>query len=175
MRIRNMARCALFASLMCVCAWVSLPFGDSFITLQTFALFLTLAVLGGKLGSLVCLVYLLLGGVGLPVFSGFRGGMGMLLGATGGYLWGFLLCALVYWLITGLFGSRFRLIGCVAGLFLCYGLGSLWFYGLYVRAGNPVGLGFVLLKCVVPFLIPDFLKISLALVLAKKIKRFAAV
>ena len=174
MRSQNMARCALFSALMCLCAWISLPFGETAITLQTFALFLTLELLGGKSGSLVCLLYLLLGGVGLPVFSGFRGGVGMLLGATGGYLWGFLACALVYWLITALFGNRLRLLGHLAGLVLCYALGTLWFYGVYLRAGSAVGIGFVLMKCVVPFVLPDLLKLSLALALAKKTKRFLA-
>lgn len=171
MKSQNLARCALFAALMCLCAWISLPLGDTAITLQTFALFLSLELLGGKYGSLVCLLYLLLGAVGLPVFSGFRGGVGMLLGTTGGYLWGFLACALLSWLITGLFGHRFRLLGYLAGLILCYALGTLWFYWVYLRAGSAVGIGFVLLKCVVPFVLPDLLKLSLALVLSKKLKR----
>ena len=174
MQIKNMARCALFAALLCLCAWIYLPLGQNPITLQTFALFLTLELLGGKYGSLVCLVYLLLGAAGLPVFSGFRGGFGMLLGATGGYLWGFLLCALLYWLITALFGKRFHLLGCLLGLVLCYGLGSFWFYRVYLQAGSPLGIGFVILKCVVPFVLPDLVKLFLALALSKKLKRFAA-
>lgn len=172
MKSRVLSRCALFAALMCLCAWISLPLGDTAITLQTFALFLSLELLGGKYGSLVCMLYLLLGAIGLPVFSGFRGGFGMLLGTTGGYLWGFLACALLYWLITGLLGNRFHLLGCLAGLVLCYALGTLWFYWVYLRAGSAVGIGFVLLKCVVPFVIPDLLKLFLALALAKKLNRF---
>ena len=174
MQSKNIARCALFSALMCLCAWISLPFGESPITLQTFALFLTLELMGGKYGSLVCLIYLLLGSVGLPVFSGFRGGMGMLLGATGGYLWGFLACALLYWLITRVLGNRFRIPALLGGLLLCYVLGTLWFYGIYLREGNPIGIGFVLLKCVVPFILPDLTKLALALTLAKKLKRFTA-
>lgn len=173
MKSRVLARCALFAALMCLCAWISLPLGDTAITLQTFALFLALELLGGKYGSLVCMLYLLLGGVGLPVFSGFRGGVGMLLGTTGGYLWGFLACALLYWLITAVFGDRFstRLLAHLAGLLLCYTLGTLWFYRVYLRSGNAITIGFVLMKCVVPFVLPDLLKLSLALVLSKKLKR----
>lgn len=176
MHSKNMARCALFSALMCLCAWVSLPLGQNPITLQTFALFLTLELLGGKYGSLVCLVYLLLGGIGLPVFSGFRGGLGMLLGATGGYLWGFLLCALLFWLITALFGKSFpvRLVAYLAGLLLCYALGTLWFYCVYLQAGSALSIGFLILKCVVPFVLPDLLKLLLSLALAKKLKRFAA-
>ena len=175
MQVKTLSRCALFAALMCLCAWISLPLGQNPITLQTFALFLTLELLGGKYGSLVCLVYLLLGGIGLPVFSGFRGGFSMLLGATGGYLWGFLLAALLYWLITGLFGKMFpiRLTAHLAGLLLCYALGTFWFYGVYLQAGSALSIGFVILKCVVPFVLPDLIKLFLALALAKKLKRFA--
>ena len=174
MQSKTLARCALFAALMCLCAWISLPFGQTPITLQTFALFLTLELLGGKYGSLVCFVYLLLGAVGLPVFSGFRGGFGMLLGSTGGYLWGFLLCALLYWLMTALLGRRFRLIAYLAGVVLCYALGTAWFYCVYLQVGSTLSIGFVILKCVVPFVVPDLLKLLLALVLSKKLKRFAA-
>ena len=174
MQSKNLSRCALLAALMCLCSWISLPLGQNPITLQTFALFLALELLGGKYGSLVCLTYLLLGGVGLPVFSGFRGGFGMLLGSTGGYLWGFLLCALAYWLITTVLGSRFHILACLVGLLLCYALGTLWFYWVYLQAGSSLGLGFVLIKCVVPFVLPDLLKLFLALALAKKLKRFMA-
>ena len=70
MKVRNMALCALFAALLCVCAWVSVPVGDAAITMQTFGIFLALGVLGGKRGSISVAIYLLLGIVGLPVFSG---------------------------------------------------------------------------------------------------------
>ena len=70
-KIRNMVLCGLFAALITLCAWLSIPLGDVAITLQTFAVFLCLSVLGGKLGTLTVLVYLLLGAVGIPVFSGF--------------------------------------------------------------------------------------------------------
>lgn len=174
MRSKNMARCALFAALMCLCAWISLPVGQNPITLQTFALFLTLELLGGQYGTLVCLVYLLLGAVGLPVFSGFRGGLSMLLGSTGGYLWGFLLCALLYWLLSALFGKKLSPVFHFPGLAACYALGTFWFYWVYLHAGSDLSIGFVILKCVVPFVLPDLLKLFLALALAKKLKRFAA-
>ena len=176
MRSRNIARCALFSALMCLCAWISLPLGQNPITLQTFALFLTLELLGGKYGSLVCLIYLLLGTVGLPVFSGFRGGLGMLLGSTGGYLWGFLLCSLVFWLLTSLFGSSFpgRIAAYLAGLLLCYALGTAWFYYVFLRSESSLSLAFVLLKCVAPFVVPDLIKLFLAFALGKRLKRFVA-
>ena len=98
-RTADMAYIALFAVLMAVCAWISIPFAVPF-TLQTFAVFAALAILGGRRGTLSVVVYLLLGAVGLPVFAGFKGGLAALLGTTGGYILGFLLTALLYWGIT---------------------------------------------------------------------------
>jgi hypothetical protein len=79
----------MLVAILCVCGWLTVPVGDSVLTMQTFGVFLTLYQLGGRRGTGTIIVYLLLGAVGLPVFSGFRGGLGMLLGATGGYLLGF--------------------------------------------------------------------------------------
>ena len=80
MKVRNMALCALFAALLAVCAWLAIPVGDTAFTMQTFGVLLTLGLLGGRWGSVSILLYLLLGLVGLPVFSGFQGGFGVLLG-----------------------------------------------------------------------------------------------
>lgn len=162
----------MLSALLCICAWISIPFGEASVTLQTFGVFLALGLLGGKYGSLVCLLYLILGAVGLPVFSGFRGGIGVLLGATGGYILGFLATALVYWLLTGLLGNALptRITALVLGLMVCYTFGTLWFYGLYLRSGDGLTLGFVLAKCVLPYLLPDLVKLAAALTLTEKIK-----
>ena len=172
MKAKNMALCGLFTAVLTVCAWISVPLGDMVITLQTFAIFLTLGLLGGKYGSLTVLVYLLLGAVGAPVFSGFRGGLGALLGTTGGYLFGFMLTSLFYWLVTSRKDTSWiRLIAMAAGLTLCYGCGSWWYLRQYLSAGS-VTLGAVLLKCVVPYLLPDAIKLSLAWLLTGRLKRF---
>ena len=174
MKVRNMARCALLASLMCICAWISFPLGDISITLQTFALFLTLGLLGGKLGSLVCLLYLTLGAVGLPVFSGFRGGLGTLFGTSGGYILGFFATALIYWLITSLFGNGLpaRLAAAFLGLLVCYGFGTAWYYYFYLNTGSLLSFGLIVVKCVIPFILPDLLKLAVALALSEKLKKF---
>ena len=127
--------CALFTALLCLCAWLAVPVGDIYITMQTFGICITLLLLGGKYGSISIFAYLLLGAVGLPVFSGFRGGMGVLLGPTGGYIWGFWISALVYWLFTALFkdNSPVRLISLCLELVLCYLLGSLWYMHAYLH------------------------------------------
>ena len=153
---------SLFAALLAVCAWVCIPLGDTVLTLQTFGIFLCLLLLGGKWGSLSIAIYLMIGAVGLPVFSGFRGGIAQLLGVTGGFLWGFLAMGLIYWLL-----ARFgKIPALIAGLAVCYSCGCLWFY-LY----SGGGLGFILLRCVVPYLIPDAIKLWLAVTLSRRLKK----
>lgn len=158
-----MVLAALFASLNVLCAWLSIPVADIAFTMQTFGILLTLGVLGGKWGSISILIYLLLGAVGLPVFSGFRGGIGMLLGVTGGYLWGFLFSGLVYWALERL--GKFPAMAAALGV--CYLCGCGWF-AFY--AGG--GWGFIVLKCVVPYLIPDAVKLMLALNVSKRLRRY---
>ena len=159
---KNMVRAALFAGVIALCAWLAVPISDIGFTMQTFGVFLALGLLGGKWGTVSIGLYLLLGLVGLPVFSGFRGGPGMLLGVTGGYLWGFLLSGFVYWAL-----ERFgKLPGMICGLMVCYACGTLWF--LQYSGG---GWALVLLRCVVPYLIPDGIKIALAWSLSKRLSR----
>ena len=158
-----MVLAALFAGLMAVCAWISVPVSDIAFTMQTFAVFLALLLLGGKWGTVSIFIYLLLGFVGLPVFSGFRGGPGVLLGVTGGFLWGFLSTGLCYRCAE----KWGKLPGLILGLLACYGCGCLWF-----ARYSGGGLGLILLRCVVPYLIPDGLKLFLALTLEKRIKKY---
>ena len=170
-KVKNMALCGLFAALLALCAWLSFPLADMAITLQTFGVFLCLGILGGKRGTAAILVYLLLGAVGLPVFSGFRGGIGMLLGVTGGYLTGFLFCGLTYWLLTVIF-PKYPLPAMIAGLLVCYSFGSIWYYYMYTAAGSGATLGFIVTKCILPYLFPDTIKLLLAWHFSRKLKRF---
>ncbi|MBR4017555.1 MAG: biotin transporter BioY [Oscillospiraceae bacterium] len=171
MQVKNMALCGMFSALLAVCAWLAFPLGDVAITLQTFGVFLCLGVLGGKRGTIAIFVYLLLGAIGLPVFSGFRGGIGALMGVTGGYLTGFLFSGLVYWLLTHLFPKHI-LPAMIAGLLVCYSFGSIWYYIMYIGTGNAATLGWILVKCVLPYLLPDTVKLLLAWQLQKKLKPF---
>ena len=172
MKAMNMARCALFASLLVICSWIALPAGDIAFTMQTFGVFLTLGLLGGKWGGISILVYLLLGAAGLPVFAGFRGGLGVLLGATGGYLWGFLVCAAIFWLVTALLGQKRGLLpGMVLGQLACYLFCSLWYNWGYL-SGDVAGFAAAVTKCVLPYVLPDCAKLLLAWLLTKKLRRF---
>lgn len=154
---------SLFGALIALCSWIALPIPPVGFTLQTLGIFLALGVLGGKWGCVSILLYLLLGLVGLPVFSGFRGGAAAMLDATGGFLWGFLAAGLVYWLLERLG----KLPAMVMALLVCYGCGCWWFT---VYAGN-IGWGAAILTCVVPYLIPDGLKLWLAFSLSGRIRR----
>ena len=159
--VRNMTLCAFFAALTAVCAWIGIPLGDTVFTLQTLAVFLTLGLLGGKWGTVSILIYLLLGAVGVPVFSGFRGGIGHLLSPTGGFLWGFLCTALSWWAV-----ERFgKLPAMLLGQLTCYACGTLW-YMTYTGGGT----GFVVLQTIVPYLIPDIAKLVLAYRLTSRLK-----
>lgn len=173
MKTRELTYTALGVALIAVCAWITVPTTVPF-TMQTFAVFLVCALLGGKLGSLAVGLYLLLGSFGLPVFSGFRGGLGVLLGATGGYLIGFLVAALAMWGAEMLPGRRIPVLaaGMVLGLLLCYAFGTAWFYFVYTATSGAVGLSTILGWCVFPFLLPDAAKIALALLLYGRLWKF---
>ena len=100
----QMVQIALFSGILCIVApfTIPVPMSPVPLSLATFVVYLAGALLGAKQGTAGVLVYLLLGAVGLPVFSGFSGGIGVLFGPTGGYLMGYLLCAaIVGWLANG--------------------------------------------------------------------------
>ena len=155
----------LFAALFCISAWICLPLGNLVFSLQTGVLFTALFLLGGSATSVIVFVYLLLGAVGLPVFSGFRGGIGMLLGPTGGYLFGFFACSLLYWLLHPKTKLQ-KITAALLGLVVCYSTGALWFRFGYAKGGN---LGLILLQSVFPYVLPDLLKLFLGLSLSKRL------
>ncbi len=165
-RVKNLTRITLSAVILCISTWLCIPFVIPF-TMQTFAVFFVLSLLGGKKGSLAIAVYLLLGIVGLPVFSGFRSGIGTILGPTGGYLVGFLATGLISMLGEVILhrpaGGIFTLI---VGLFVCYAFGTVWFCHI---AGGQTFLG-ALMLCVLPYVIPDLCKLFFAVFVAGRLR-----
>ena len=139
--------------------------------MQTFAIFFVLLVFGGKRGTTAIIVYVMLGAVGVPVFAGFTSGIGMLLGNTGGYIVGFVLLGLIYWLFVGLLGKKtwIEIVAMIVGLAVCYAFGTAWYMIVYSQANGAVGLAVVLSWCVMPFIVPDLVKLGLALTLARRI------
>lgn len=162
---------AVGAALIAVCSWLSIPASIPF-TLQSFAVCLIAALLGLRRGTLAVLIYTLLGAAGLPVFSGFTGGLGILLGATGGYILGFLLVSLAVGFAADRFpGRRLPLVlGMLLGMLLCYICGTAWFIAVYSRSSGAIGVLSALSLCVFPFLLPDALKCVLALFIALRLR-----
>ncbi len=171
-KIQSMAYIALFAVVMAVCSWISIPMTIPF-TLQTFAVFLAVGVLGGRRGTIAVVVYILLGAVGVPVFANFQGGLGALLGNTGGYIIGFLFTALLMWGMEALLGRKLWVlaVSMVLGLIVCYAFGTAWFMVVYARNSGAVGLATALGWCVIPYIIPDLVKIALALALTRTLRK----
>ena len=164
---------AVFAVIMAICSWISIPAAVPF-TLQTFGVFIAVGVLGGKRGSLSVLVFILLGAIGIPVFANFSGGIGVLAGPTGGYIIGFLFSALLMWAMEKLPGKKsvMQIVSMIAGLIVCYAFGTVWFVIVYGRMNGPIGFTAALASCVVPFIIPDIIKIALAYVLSRKLRKY---
>lgn len=163
----NLCTCALFAALTAVLSQIAIPIGPVPINLATFSVFVSGALLGAKFGAISQAVYIVLGAVGVPVFSMFKGGLGVLLGPTGGYIIGYLVAAWLVGLITEHFGNKIYVLALamLAGFFAYMTIGTCWF-----MFSTKNGLLEALTVCVVPFLLGDALKIILATALARRLR-----
>ena len=162
---------ALFTALIAVSAQITIPWAVPF-TLQSLGVFLASAILGWKKGTLSVAVYIMLGAVGLPVFSGFQGGLGVLFGITGGYIWGFLLTAVIVGMLCEGHSRKIwiKVLSMVLGLSVCYLLGTVW-YWFYTDTDFMSALAL----CVLPFLIPDGAKVVVAVMLVNRLEKVAPV
>ncbi len=164
--LKQMVLCALFAALMAVCAQISFAVGPVPITLSMLPVFLCAALQKKQYAALTMVVYALMGLVGLPVFSNFGAGPAKLLGATGGYILGYIPCAFVTALLIQRLGRAWwkQALAMVVGLMVCYAFGTAWF-----MLTKGTGLMASLSACVFPFLPGDALKIALAVMLALRL------
>ena len=125
---------------MAVCSWISVPTAVPF-TLQTFAVFMAVGVLGGRRGTMSVALYIILGAVGVPVFAGMTGGIGILTGTTGGYIVGFFIFCPCY--VGNGKDSRkksvIQILSMAVGLIVCYAFGTVWFMAVYNETSGPVG------------------------------------
>lgn len=160
--IFNMTSCALMAALMCVLCPVSVPIGPIPISLSILVILLTVYVLGTWRALVSYTVYLLLGAVGMPVFSGFQGGLAKLAGPTGGYLAGFWLMILVAGIIMekGKRNLLVTILGMLVGVAIDYAVGTAWF--VFQTESTVVH---ALDVCVYPFIPFDVAKIVIAVLL----------
>ena len=178
----DIAVIAVSAALITICSWISLQIGPVPVTLQTLAVLAVLLTTGGRRGTIAVAVYLALGAIGVPVFSGFKGGPAAFAGPTGGFLLGFLAAALVYWLLEKLVFARlmttqkkkiiFGFVISVIFELIMYTVGVIWFMTVYAAQTGPVGLVTVLGWCVIPFIIPDLVKIVAAVVISSRASGF---
>lgn len=172
MKVYRMTRIALMAGIICVLApfSINLPISPVPVSLTVFAVYITVIVLGLKDGLIATCLYILMGAIGLPVFSKLTGGVGVLLGPTGGYIIGYIPLAF----FTGLFINKtikskrlpMQVIGMTLGLLFCYAFGTGW---LMYQSG--LTLSFALSSAVLPFLPADAIKIFLSIVLGNELKK----
>ena len=172
-RVKDMIYISFFAIIIGICAWISITAVIPF-TLQTFGVFLTISVLGGKRGTLAIIVYLLLGMIGIPVYATGLAGIGILFGKTGGYMISWIFIGLIMWAMERIFGKKtwVQIVSMFFGLLLCYTFGTLWYYYLYASELGQVGIRTILGWCVIHFIIPDLIKIALAIFVQKRLVRF---
>ena len=166
----NLVYIAVATVIIAVCSWISIPTLIPF-TMQTFAVFFVLSYFGGKRGTAAIVVYLILGLIGIPVFSNFTGGIGVLFGTTGGYIIGFVFIGLIYWLATQIWGRKLiiEIFALLVGLAVLYMFGTIWYIKVYASKTGTIGFLTAFTWCVLPFILPDLLKLGLALLLARRI------
>lgn len=159
----DMAYIGLFVGVMTVCSWISIPTAVPF-TMQTFAIFLAVTILGGRRATLAVVVYLLIGAAGVPVFAEFSAGLRVLFGTTGGYLIGFVFATRFMWLMESLFGRKHwvQILSMLLGMVIYDIVGTIWFMIVYGNTNGPVSLLTALGWCVIPFVLPDLVKAALA-------------
>ncbi len=159
--------CALMTAVTCILAPLSIPIGPVPLSLTNFVIYLSLYLLGWKLATVSYLIYLLIGLIGLPVFSGFTGGIGKLLGPTGGYIIGFIPMAILAGIAVEKYKNRFvQFLALVLGTIICYTLGTAWFC-IEAQSHLSAALGL----CVFPFIPGDLCKIILAMLIGPIIRK----
>ncbi len=173
MNIRKTATVGILAALICVFSPLSIPFGAIPISLSTLTIYIVSSSVNKKYSVTAVAIYILIGAVGLPVFSSFTGGLQCITGYTGGYIIGYIPCAFIIGMLTDRFESNKIIypISMIAGTSVCYLFGTLWYMHRAV-----CGLTEALAVCVLPFIIGDIIKITVAssigITLKQRIKKF---
>ncbi len=166
---RNLVLCAMCAAITCILAPLSIPLaGGVPVSLATFAVMLSGVLLGGPLGALSQLIYVLLAAVGLPVLAGWTGGLGIVLGMTGGYIIGYIPCAWLTGLIYKKYGETakkpvkilFMILGMTAGNIVLYVIGTAWFMFI-----TEMTLEASLAACVIPFIPGNIIKMAAVIII----------
>jgi len=160
---------ALLSALICICSLIQIPTSVLPVTMQLFAIYFCLFCFGGAVGFFSTLCYVCLGLIGLPVFSGLKGGIWCIFDTGGGFIIGFVLLTLVYWAFT--FKHNHKAVKIAASIFslvVLYLCGVLW-YGFVYLDGNVLES---FLSVALPFILPDIIKIFLAYILSSRLKKY---
>lgn len=171
--------CSLFAALLAICSYITipLPFTPIPLNLGMLGVFLAGGLLGPKYGAISAIVYVLMGAVGMPVFAGFQGGLGIIAGPVGGFIVGYPVAVFITGLVVekgcpcikNAAGQSSPAALCISGMSLglltCYSLGTLWFM---VTTGT--GIGAAMVSCVIPFIPADIIKILAGTLLISKLR-----
>lgn len=172
--VKQITLSAIYVALLAIFSWISIPSTIPF-TLQTLMIFIICYTLDCKNAICVIIIYLLLGLVGVPVFSSFNSGLSALLGPSGGFLIGFIPMILIISLLIKnnkendkITSIIYKVLVSFLGLLICYIIGLIWFMFIYKA---PYDVTSALFKVILPFIIPDTIKMIIALIVSKKIKQ----
>ena len=158
----------VMAAVTCILGPLSLPIGIVPISLTNLAIYFSVYVLGQKRGTLSYIVYLFIGLIGLPVFSGFSGGFTKLFGPTGGYLIGFIFMAFISGIFIDKFSNKIYMsfLGMILGTIVAYILGTAWLaYQAHLTFNATLSIG------VLPFIPGDVAKMVIASLIGPQIKK----
>ena len=163
-RTNKLLMAGLFSALTGVCSWININlfFTPVPVNMALMGPYLAGLMLGCRYGFFSQIIYILLGVLGIPVFAGFTSGAGIIAGPTGGFIVGYVICAVICGLPARKKGSSYRIMLMICGLIACYALGLAWFM---ILTHSTLWAGLV--ACVIPFLPGDAVKIALAAVLSK--------
>lgn len=173
MKAQKIAVTGILAAIICLLAPLSFPAGAIPISLATFAIYIVSCIADVKISVCAVIIYILLGAIGLPVFSAFRGGLHLITGVTGGYILGYIPCTVIIGLLVGKYENKKLIypVSMALGTAACWLIGTLWYmlqtHSSFVSAVTV---------CVVPFIIGDIIKITAAsaigITLRKRLTRF---
>ena len=170
--IKDLTYMGISLALIIICTWIYIPTTIPF-TLQTFAIFTTIGILGTKKAFITILAYLFLGIIGLPIFSNFNSGISAIVGPTGGFLLSFMVITLITGKLLEILPDNKvnQFISMLVGLLICYLIGIIWFINMYLGVFNYESIIKGLSIAIIPFIIPDILKILLSISIINKFKR----
>ena len=168
MNTKHLALIGVMSAVLCILGPLALPIGPVPISLGSFAVYLTVYILGMKKGTISICIYILLGLVGIPVFSSFSGGVGKVMGPTGGYIVGYILLALIFGFFIDKWKTNYGFIalGMVLGTIALYLLGTLWLaYQAEMSFQAALAAG------VLPFIAGDIIKMIVAGLVGEQVRK----